>query len=72
MVNGVLLAIGGADKSMKTSAIHAFHHDVQNWKYIGNMPFACSEVDTLLLSGGELLVVDGNSQKVLKITVEGK
>ena len=29
-------------------------------------------VDTLLLSGGRLLVVDGDSQRVLWVTVEGK
>ena len=76
MVDGVLLAIGGAEDSdvlskKKTSAIHAFHHVDQKWQHVGDLPFKCSWVDTLLLSGGRLLVVDGDSQQVLKITVEG-
>ena len=74
MVDGVLLAIGGAEDSngsKMTSAIHAFHHVDQKWQHVGDLPFKCSFVDTLLLSGGRLLVVDGDSQQVLKITVEG-
>ena len=38
---------------------------------MGDMPFACSQVDTLLLSDGGLLVVDGYTQHVLRITVQG-
>ena len=76
VLDGVLLAIGGSEDqsgSKKTSAIYAFHSDGnQKWKHIGDMPFACTYVDALLLSGGGLLVVDGSSQQVLKITVEGK
>ena len=74
MVDGVLLAIGGQDgydSSMKTSAIHAFHHVDQKWQHVGDLPFKCSLVDTLLLSGGKLLMVDGDSRQVLKISVEG-
>ena len=73
MVDGVLLAIGGQEDiiSKKTSAIHAFHHVDQKWQHVGDLPFKCSFVDTVLLSGGRLLVVDGDSQRVLKITVEG-
>ena len=76
MVDGVLLAIGGAEDeypgSEKTSAIHAFHHVDQKWQHVGDLPFKCSWVDTLLLSQGRLLVVDGSSSKqVLKVTVEG-
>ena len=76
MVDGILLAIGGSEDqsgSMNTSAIFAFNLGDQQWKHVGNMPFACSDVDTLLLSGGGLLMVDGSStKKVLKITVKGK
>ena len=68
----MLLAIGGQEHRSKTSAIYAFHQDDKVWKYIGDLPFACSRVDTLLLSGGGLLMVDGNTQQVLKITVKGK
>ena len=75
MVDGVLLAIGGADSTYgspeKTSAIHAFHHVDQKWQHVRDLPFKCSYADTLLLSEGRLLVVDGYSQQVLKITVEG-
>ena len=74
MVDGVLLAIGGEEGgygSQKTSAIHAFHHVDQKWQHVGDLPFECSWVDTLLLSGGRLFMVDGDSQRVLKITVEG-
>ena len=35
------------------------------------MPFACSMADTLLLSGGRLLVVDGKTQQVITITLQG-
>ena len=74
MVDGVLLAIGGAEDNngtKKTSAIHAFHHVDQKWQHVGDLPFECSSVNVLLLSEGRLLVVDGCSQQVLKITVEG-
>ena len=73
MVDGVLLAIGGLDdKSRETSAICAFHPVDQKWQHVGNMLFECSWVDSLLLSDGRVLVVDGISQRVLKISVEGK
>ena len=36
------------------------------------MTFAGFYLDTLLLSGGGLMVVDGDSKQVLKITVKGK
>ena len=71
VVDGVLLAIGGKDGSMKTSSIYGLHLDEKKWRHVGNLPFACSRVDTLLLSG-ELLMVDGDTQHVLKITVQGK
>ena len=73
---GVLLAIGGREEdsygSKKTSAIYALHPVDQKWQHVGDMPFQCCYVDTLLLSGGRLLVVDGDSQRVLRVTVEGK
>ena len=61
MVDGVLLAIGGEDGSKITSAIYALHPVDQKWQHVGDMPFECSYVDTLLLSGGRLLVFDGYS-----------
>ena len=73
MVDGVL-AIGGQEggyTSQMTSAIYAFHHVDQKLQHVGDLPFECSFVDTLLLSGGRLLVVNGISKQVLKITVEG-
>ena len=73
--DGVLLAIGGLkDKyeSKQTSSIYGLHGDDKKWKHVGDMPFACSRVDTLLLSDGGLLVVDGNTQQALRITVQGK
>eukprot|EP00731_Ephydatia_muelleri_P004068 Em0002g244a len=72
--DGVLLAIGGAEDlsgSKKTSSIYGLHGDDKKWKHVGDMPFACSRVDTLLLSDGGLLVVDGITQQVLRITVQG-
>eukprot|EP00731_Ephydatia_muelleri_P004067 Em0002g243a len=72
--DGVLLAIGGAEDlrgSKKTSSIYGLHGDDKKWKHVGDMPFACSRVDTLLLSDGGLLVVDGYTQQVLRITVQG-
>ena len=75
VVDGVLLAIGGTEDmrgSKKTSAIYALNPVDQKWQHVGDMPFECSYVDTLLLSGGRLLVVDGDSQRVLMVTVEGK
>ena len=72
VVDGVLLAIGGTDQDgSKTSSIYGLHLDEKKWRHVGNLPFACSWVDTLLLSG-ELLMVEGNAQHVLKITVQGK
>ena len=75
MGDGVLLAIGGAEdrsESKKTSSIYGLHGVDKKWKHVGDMPFACSMVDTLLLSDGGLLVVDGYTQQVLRITVQGK
>ena len=77
MVDGVLLAFGGAEGllygSKNSPAIYGFHCDDQKWNHVGDLPLACSWVDTLLLSGGRLLMVDGSStQQVLKIAVEGK
>ena len=76
MIDGVLLAIGGQEGgsygSKKTSAIYALHPVDQKWQHVEDMPFECSWVDILLLSGGRLLVVDGYSQSVLRVTVEGK
>eukprot|EP00731_Ephydatia_muelleri_P004057 Em0002g233a len=72
--DGVLLAIGGAEDlsgSKKTSSIYGLHGDDKKWKHLGDMPFACSQVDTLLLSDGGLLMVDGDTQQVLRITVQG-
>ena len=72
MVDGVLLAIGGKDKDgSDTSAIYAFHPNDQKWQHVGDMPFKCTMVYTLLLSGGRLLVVDGDSRKVAEITAGG-
>eukprot|EP00731_Ephydatia_muelleri_P038624 Em0834g1a len=72
VVDGVLLAIGGEDQDgSNTSSIYGLHLDEKKWKHVGNLPFACSRVDTLLLSGGGLLMVDGDTQQVLKITVQG-
>ena len=74
MVDGVLLAIGGEDDRKKTSAIYAVHPIDLKWQHVGDMPFECSIVDTLLLSDGRLLMVDGihHNQRVLRVTVEGK
>ena len=77
MGDGVLLAIGGAEEgllgSKKTSSIYGFHGVDKEWKHVGDMPFACSLVDTLLLSDGGLLMVDGhNTVQVFRITVQGK
>ena len=75
MGDGVLLAIGGAKEDMlgseKTSSIYGLHGDDKYWKHVGDMPFACSWVETLLLSDGGLLVVDGYTTQVLRITVQG-
>eukprot|EP00731_Ephydatia_muelleri_P012524 Em0006g1418a len=54
----------------KTSSIYGLHLDEKKWRHIGDMPLACSMVNTLLLSGG-LLMVDGYTEQVLKITVQG-
>ena len=75
MGDGVLLAIGGAEDlwgSKKTSSIYGLHGDDKKWKHVGDMPFACYQVDTLLLSDGGLLVVDGATRQVLRITVQGE
>ena len=75
MVEGVLLAFGGAEEDIygsTTSSIYGLHGDDKKWKHVGDMPFACSMVDTLLLSDGALLMVDGGTLQVLRITVQGK
>ena len=72
VVDGVLLAIGGSDGSKETSAIYAHHPVDQKWQHVGEMPFECSDLETLLLSEGRMLMVDGISQRVLRVTVEGK
>lgn len=72
MVDGVLLAIGGAvnrEQSNITSAIYAFLH--HKWQFVEDMPFECAYLDTLLLTGGRLLMVDGYNRHVWKVTVKG-
>ena len=77
MVDGVLLAIGGQEdidwaSKKKTSAIHAFHHVDQKWQHVGDLPFECSRVNTILLSGRSLLlVVDMESTQMMMGAVEG-
>ena len=74
VVDGVLLAIGGAEDryySKKLSAIYAFHHVDRKWMHAGDMPFPCSYVD-VLSENGKLLLIDGYSQRVLKISVQGQ
>ena len=74
VVDGVLLAIGGTEEREginATPAIFALHSVDQKWQHVGDMPINCSDVETLLMSRGKLLVVDGDSQKVLMTTVEG-
>eukprot|EP00731_Ephydatia_muelleri_P014470 Em0008g190a len=71
VVGGVLFAIGGSDGSKRISAIFALHPVNQKWQHVAEMPFECSYVDTVLLSGGRLLVVDGDTQKVTVLDVEG-
>ena len=69
----MLLAIGGAqdlEGEKKTSAIYVYDHEDQKWHRVGDMPFKCCFGDTLLQSGRRLLIVDGDSRKMLKITVE--
>ena len=73
MVDGVLLAIGGAEDELgtkKTSAICAL--DNSKWKHIGDMPSKCSWVDTVVLTDNTLLVVDGESGQVQEVTGKGK
>ena len=75
VLDGVLLAIGGSEGqigSRKVNGIHAFHAIDRKWRHIGDLPFECSNVETLPLSGGSLLVVDGDSKGVLKVTAEGR
>ena len=71
VVDGVLLAIGGGDQD-KTSSIYGLHLAEKKWRHVGDLPFVCAQVDTLLLSGGGLLMVEGFTQQVLNITVQGK
>lgn len=72
VVDGILLAIGGEDESHKvTSTICAFHLIDKKWQRVGNLPFECSFVDSLLLSSGELLVIDGKNQRALKVEAKG-
>ena len=44
VVDGVLLAIGGADQdgSRKTSSIYGLHLEEKKWRHVGDLPFACS------------------------------
>ena len=75
MGDGVLLAIGGSEYrigSKQTSSIYGLDGVDKKWKHVGDMPFACSMVDTLLLSDGGLLVVEGDTLQVLRITVQSK
>lgn len=77
VVDGVLLALGGSNDSESklnnagTSAIYAFDPTDQKWQRVGEMPFECSSVNTLLLSEERLLVIDGRSLRVLVVTVKG-
>ena len=74
MVRGVLLAIGGQDlssASKKITSIYALYPIFQTWKYVGDMPFECSLVDSLVYQG-DLVVVDGKSGRVVIGKVNGE
>eukprot|EP00731_Ephydatia_muelleri_P035063 Em0094g13a len=64
----VILAIGGKDNdgcsSMKTTAIYAFNE--QRWYHIGEMAVKAYWVDAVVLSDGDIVVVDGCSLAVMK------
>lgn len=76
VADNVLLAIGGSYeeeiRSQKTSDIYAFHPIDIKWLHVGELPFKCCFADTLLLSNGKLLVADGDSRKVVEVTVTCK
>ena len=73
MADSVLIAIGGKDNDgcslMKTSSLYAFNG--QRWQHIGEMPLKAYWVDATVLHQGEMLVIDGCSQTVMKGDVKG-
>lgn len=73
MVNNVLLAIGGKDNdgcsSMKTTAIYAFNE--LRWYHVGEMAVKAYWVDAVVLSDGDIVVVDGCSLAVMKGEAKG-
>ena len=74
MVNDVLLAIGGKDNdgcsSMKTTAIYAFNE--LRWYHVGQMAVKAYWVDAVVLSDGDIVVVDGCSLAVMKGEAKGR
>ena len=59
------------DEPNKTSSIYAFEPALNTWRHVGDLPFEASNVDALCLSGGDLLVVDGDSGCVVRSKRKG-
>ena len=59
------------DEPNKTSSIYAFEPALNTWRHVGDLPFEASNVDALCLSGGDLLVVDGDSGRVVRSKRKG-
>ena len=73
----MLLAIGGQDNnpssSKKTSSIHALSLSLRAWLHVGDVPFECSLVDSVVLpGGGGLGVIDGAGRQMVQGSVKGE
>ena len=54
-----------------TKGIYAFNHDNQKWEHVVDMPFKCSFA-SVLQSQENMYIIDGQSSRFVKITVQGK
>ena len=71
-LHGALLAVGGCHGNDRSTAIHAYQPDRNNWKQVGELPTARSECACTLLPSGELLVAggyDSNGNRTSRVDV---
>ena len=56
---GRLVAVGGGEVSSLSSSIYAYSFQTNSWIHVGDMPFAASNICSVVLPTGELMVMGG-------------
>ena len=54
-----LIAVGGGEVAPLSSTIYAYSFQTNSWIHVGDMPFAASNISSVVLPTGELMVMGG-------------